>query len=283
MGKDDDVMESKIKNNEENKKIISHSYTLLNEGEDAVRKAKQEHFHEYNSFLDYTHDKEVVGGLTKYIYSDKKTQRFIDALMEELNEYYYMHMGSRLQQNVKKKAFYRGFFYLAIMSLALDELCRVDGIMTFKYLIDAARDSVMQLTKEEFINRYYALRWNRSAVCHIPGLLGKMDDYLYILNRSGFYMGNDTSYLKASKEYIRKYEEKFSDEEIAMFEIGDRDVIRYFSENSIIREIDRYVFEEAVEDYFDGLFLYGNKYMVDTVEKVIRLFLIKEAIRNNES
>ena len=260
----------------EKKDIINRSYTLLKDCESDIRRAKSKYYCEHDSIMDYICDIEAIDGKEHYVYSQEKTDDLLNSLMDIANEVVYYRTGYGLTENSEMEAFYRAFFYLVIKDVALDMWSYVDENVTvpFTVLVEAAEDSRMQLTREEFLSRYYALRLNRNSVVCFPGFLDKINEYLYVFKRSGFFMGDDISYISKSKSYIESKIKKYEDEELKLFENADNNTVIYFKNCFNLDILDEEEFEANVQAYFDGLFKYGNE-LADIAELIVKLFLIR--------
>ena len=139
----------------------------------------------------------------------------------------------------------------------------------------------MQLTRDEFLSRYAYLRWYKSPLCHIPKMLGKIDTYLYLVNRSGFYLGDDKKYIERSKNYVMSCEEGVEQDELESFEASERRAYEYLMQDVDFDGpdlVDQDDLEQAVSDYFEGIFYYGSDDMPYTIQSTIRLYLIDKGI-----
>ena len=180
----------------------------------------------FASFLNLCFDKEESTG--EYIYNKDKTNSFIDELMKMLDCYLESARGfGLLGTGDREEAYYRAFFYLTIRLSTMQRTYRDEDCTRVGHFNSYAEDSVMQLTRDEFLSRYAYLRWHKSPLCHIPKMLGTIDTYLYLVNRSGFYLGDDKKYIERSKNYVMSCEEGVEQDELESFEASERQAYEY--------------------------------------------------------
>ena len=234
----------------------------------------------FASFLNLCFDKEESTG--EYIYNKDKTNSFIDELMKMLDCYLESARGfGLLGTGDREEAYYRAFFYLTIRLSTMQRTYRDEDCTRVGHFNSYAEDSVMQLTRDEFLSRYAYLRWYKSPLCHIPKMLGKIDTYLYLVNRSGFYLGDDKKYIERSKNYVLSCEEGVEQDELESFEASERRAYEYLMQDVDFDGpdlVDQDDLEQAVSDYFEGIFYYGSDDMPYTIQSTIRLYLIDKGI-----
>ena len=234
----------------------------------------------FASFLNLCFDKEE--STREYIYNKDKTNSFIDELMKMLDCYLESARGfGLLGTGDREEAYYRAFFYLTIRLSTMQRTYRYEDCTRVGHFNSYAEDSVMQLTRDEFLSRYAYLRWYKSPLCHIPKMLGKIDTYLYLVNRSGFYLGDDKKYIERSKNYVLSCEEGVEQDELESFEASERQAYEYLMQDVDFDGpdlVDQDDLEQAVSDYFEGIFYYGSDDMPYTIQSTIRLYLIDKGI-----
>ena len=236
----------------------------------------------HTSIIPFTHKKVTYGDEWYYEFDPDKTDGFIYELMECLDDFYCYNHRLSISRDPKKANFYRAFFYLAIrlMTMMCEDI--ENGNVTFYDFFEYAKASVTDLRLKEFENRYAALKFEDSAVCLMPGMLGKINDTLLVAEQSGFFLKADKASVAASKAYIEELKEGLDEEDLDEIE-ASREMYKSYLNATIAPDeegiIDQDVFELAVVDYYKGLFSYGNYEMVGDVGDAITVFLI----RNNQT
>ncbi len=248
-----------------------------------VLRLHREYFNEEASILPFTHNLIETEEGCYYEFDPDKTDEFIDELMLILDEITTCECceDCRISSNPKRATFYRDFFYLVIRLITLSLDGRDPELIVFREFFCYAKDTVTDLNKREFENRYALLKLCDRGVCQIPGMIGRLNDSLLAVDRNGFFLPNNADAVKASKAYVKEYESDFVEGEIEDI-IADREMYISYLKSILEIEDDRFIdqdaYEMAIMRYYDGLFLYGNRVFEENVVNAVLIFLIRNGL-----